>query len=45
MYMKKEHLRLKINAKLTVPPRRNAATAPMVAPIESATMPIGRPNR
>ena len=31
--------------KLTVLPRRNAAPAPTVAPIESATKPMGRPKR
>lgn len=30
---------------LTVLPRRNAAPAPAVAPIESAAMPMGNPNK
>jgi len=31
--------------RLTVLPRRNAAPAPMLAPIESATKPTGNPKR
>lgn len=30
---------------LTVLPRRNAAPAPIVAPMESATNPTGKPNK
>lgn len=39
----KEEIRRRV--RLTVLPRRNAAVAPIVAPIESATNPTGNPKR
>jgi hypothetical protein len=44
-HISKRNHGIKVFRRLTVLPRMNAAVAPIVAPIESATNPTGSPKR